>query len=53
MWGADDPDDRMPTVWEYLTYNNQVGEPKGRHRGAGAGTTLVLPALTGVVLIAE
>lgn len=32
MWGADDPDDRMPMVWADLTYEDQVEEPRGRNR---------------------
>ena len=32
MWGADDPDDRMPMVWEDLTYEPQVAEPRGGER---------------------
>lgn len=36
MWGADDPDDRMPMVWEDLTYADQIAEPRGRPRQADA-----------------
>lgn len=32
MWGADDPDDRMPMVWPELTYEPQSGDPNGRPR---------------------
>ncbi len=32
MWGADDPDDRMPMVWEDLTYDDQTTDPRGRPR---------------------
>ena len=32
MWGADDPDDRMPMVWADLTYDSQTAEPRGRQR---------------------
>lgn len=32
MWGADDPDDRMPMVWPDLTYVDQVADPLNRSR---------------------
>ncbi len=32
MWGADDPDDRMPMVWDDLVYEAQAADPLGRHR---------------------
>ena len=32
MWGADDPDDRMPMVWPDLQYEGQSGDPLGRLR---------------------
>ena len=32
MWGADDPDDRMPMVWPDLTYEPQTADPLGRPR---------------------
>ncbi len=32
MWGADDPDDRMPMVWPDLAYADQVRDPLGRSR---------------------
>ncbi len=32
MWGADDPDDRMPMVWPDLTYDPQTADPLGRPR---------------------
>ncbi|WP_457653722.1 glycoside hydrolase family 13 protein [Rhodocaloribacter sp.] len=32
MWGADDPDDRMPMVWPELTYDPQAADPLGRPR---------------------
>lgn len=32
MWGADDPDDRMPMVWDDLTYDPQTHDPLGRPR---------------------
>ena len=32
MWGADDPDDRMPMVWPDLTYDAQTADPLGRPR---------------------
>jgi glycosidase len=27
MWGADDPDDRKPMIWEDLTYENERSHP--------------------------
>ena len=32
MWGADDPDDRMPMVWEDLAFEPQTADPHGRAR---------------------
>ena len=32
MWGAGDPDDRMPMVWKGLTYEPQAIDPRGRAR---------------------
>jgi glycosidase len=32
MWGADDPDDRMPMVWPDLDYEDQAADPLGRSR---------------------
>lgn len=32
MWGADDPDDRMPMVWPEFVYEPQVSDPLGRRR---------------------
>ena len=32
MWGADDPDDRMPMVWPDLAYEPQTHDPLGRPR---------------------
>jgi len=32
MWGADDPCDRMPMVWEDLSYQDQASDPLGRSR---------------------
>ena len=32
MWGADDPDDRMPMVWDDLDYATQSADPLGRQR---------------------
>ncbi|GIV58671.1 MAG: alpha-amylase [Rhodothermaceae bacterium] len=32
MWGADDPDDRMPMVWPELAYAPQAADPLGRPR---------------------
>ncbi len=30
MWGADDPDDRQPMVWDDLAYEDRVADPRGR-----------------------
>ncbi len=32
MWGAGDPDDRMPMVWKDLTYEPQAIDPRGKER---------------------
>ena len=32
MWGADDPDNRMPMVWEDLKFQSQAKDPRSRHR---------------------
>jgi cyclomaltodextrinase / maltogenic alpha-amylase / neopullulanase len=32
MWGADDPDDRMPMVWPDLEYDPQCADPLSRER---------------------
>ncbi len=32
MWGANDPDDRMPMVWKGLTYAPQAIDPRGQAR---------------------
>ncbi|MDZ4700528.1 MAG: alpha-amylase family glycosyl hydrolase [Rhodothermales bacterium] len=32
MWGADDPDDRMPMVWHDVAYEPQRSDPLGRPR---------------------
>jgi len=32
MWGGDDPCDRMPMVWDDITYEDQTGDPLGRQR---------------------
>jgi cyclomaltodextrinase len=32
MWGAGDPDDRMPTIWRELIYDPQTLDPRGRER---------------------
>ena len=32
MWGADDPCDRMPMVWQELSYDAQQADPLGRPR---------------------
>ena len=29
MWGADDPDDRMPMTWPELTFDDQATDPRG------------------------
>ncbi|NNE36131.1 MAG: alpha-amylase, partial [Rhodothermales bacterium] len=34
MWGADDPDDRMPMLWDDLEYDAQSIQPTGRARPA-------------------
>lgn len=34
MWGADDPDDRKPMVWDDLTYDPETRDPLGRPRPA-------------------
>ena len=31
MWGADDPDDRKPMVWDDLTYENEASDPVPGH----------------------
>jgi cyclomaltodextrinase len=36
MWGADDPCDRMPMVWQELSYEPQQADPLGRPRQADA-----------------
>jgi glycosidase len=32
MWGADDPDDRKPMVWDDLTYETEEAYPPGHER---------------------
>ncbi len=32
MWGADDPDDRMPMTWPGMVFIPQTHDPKGRNR---------------------
>jgi glycosidase len=32
MWGADDPDERKPMVWDDLTYDDETTHPFGRER---------------------
>ncbi len=32
MWGADDPDDRMPMVWPDMVFEPQRNDPRGRPR---------------------
>jgi cyclomaltodextrinase len=34
MWGADDPCDRMPMVWQEMTFDPQQADPLGRPRPA-------------------
>jgi glycosidase len=34
MWGADDPDDRMPMVWDDMNYDVQRTYPSGRAQRA-------------------
>lgn len=34
MWGADDPDDRKPMLWEDLVYDAETHDPRGYHRTA-------------------
>ncbi|HEX9614704.1 MAG TPA: alpha-amylase family glycosyl hydrolase, partial [Bacteroidota bacterium] len=34
MWGADDPDDRKPMVWDDLTYEDEQTHPFGMARSA-------------------
>ena len=34
MWGADDPDQRKPMVWDDLEYEDEVTHPMGRPRNA-------------------
>ena len=34
MWGADDPCNRAPMVWEDMVYEDQVADPLGRERTA-------------------
>ena len=34
MWGATDPDDRMPMVWPDMTFEPQITDPRGREREA-------------------
>jgi len=34
MWGGDDPCDRMPMVWQDLTFQDQAKDPLGRPRKA-------------------
>ncbi len=37
MWGADDPDDRKPMVWDNLKYDNEVITPEsGYKKGFGS-----------------
>ena len=32
MWGADDPDERKPMLWDDMTYDNETHHPFGRPR---------------------
>ena len=34
MWGADDPCNRLPAVWQDLVYDDQSADPLGRERPA-------------------
>ncbi len=34
MWGADDPDDRMPMVWEEMVFDTQSRLPTGQQKTA-------------------
>ncbi len=34
MWGGNDPDDRMPMVWEDMDFAPQAAHPRGRQRQA-------------------
>jgi len=34
MWGADDPDDRKPMVWEEMTYKDEASTPSASRRRA-------------------
>lgn len=34
MWGADDPDDRMPMTWPEMSFDDQQTDPRGRARAA-------------------
>ena len=34
MWGADDPDDRKPMIWDDLTYEDEQAHPFGLPRAA-------------------
>ncbi|MHB8579021.1 MAG: glycoside hydrolase family 13 protein [Ignavibacteriaceae bacterium] len=37
MWGADDPDDRKPMIWDNLKYDNEVIAPEsGYKKGLGS-----------------
>ncbi len=39
MWGADDPHDRKPMIWDNLNYDNEViDESSGFHKGYGTYT---------------
>ena len=37
MWGAGDPDDRMPMIWKDLQYQPQTIDPRGHDARAGRG----------------
>ncbi len=32
MWGADDPDERKPMVWQNMKYEDETTHPLGKHR---------------------
>jgi len=38
MWGANDPDDRKPMVWDDINYEDEVTQPDGTKRPADAVT---------------
>ena len=38
MWGADDPDDRKPMLWNDMKYEDEVSHPLGERRPADENT---------------